>query len=227
MGDNSHFNKIVEVVKSKASIKQKIYRNTLKAFEEIKASAKSLIEELENEAESFDEGVSISFTEKSAFEFQIKVGGDIILYHMHSNVFNFDKSHLIWKSNYTKEDLTRSYCGNINIYNFLADSFKYNRFDDIGYLIGRVFVNKENHFFVEGKRHLNYIHNDFTNQTIDKVCVRNIIEHSILYSMDFDLYTPPYKHVQEISVGQLLTERSGMRLKTGKRVGYKFSFEDE
>jgi len=33
----------------------------------------------------------------------------------------------------------------ISIYNFLSDSFKFNRVNDIGYLIARVFTNKENH----------------------------------------------------------------------------------
>jgi hypothetical protein len=124
-----------------------------------------------------------------------------------------------------KEDPSRSYCGIINVYNFLADSLKYNRYDDSGYLIGRIFINKDNHFFVEGKRQLNFIHNDFISQTVNEEDVLDIIQQSILYSMDFDLFTPPYRHVQEISVGQLLNEASGMRLKTGKRVGFKFSFE--
>ena len=44
----------------------------------------------------------------------------------------------------------RTYCGVINMYNFLSDSFKYNRENDLGYLIGRMFINKEN-TFVEGK----------------------------------------------------------------------------
>ena len=141
-------------------------------------------------------------------------------------MFDFDKSHALWKTSYLKDDPTRSYCGIINIYNFLADSLKYNRYDDSGYLIGRVFINKEDHFFVEGKRQLNFIHNDFVNQKMNESDVLHIIEQAIMYSMDFDLFTPPYRHVQEISVGQLLNEASGMRLKTGKRVGFKFSFED-
>jgi len=222
----SDFQKIVATVKNKASIKQKIYRNILEVFENFKSTSEQLIKDLEKEEKSFDEGVKLSFIEKGEFEFQLKIGGDILLFHMHSNVFDFDKSHQIWKTSYTKEDSSRSFCGMINIYNFLADSLKYNRYDDIGYLIGRVFVNKEKHFFVEGKRQLNYIHNDFVNETIDQACIKDIVQQAILYSMDFDLFTPPYQHVQELSVGQLLHEASGMRVKTGKRVGYKFSFEE-
>ena len=223
--EEQDFRQIVEVVKNKASLKQKIYRNTLAGFLQFKENSKNVLENLVKEAANFDDGVSIVYQEKGVFEYQLKIGGDIILFHMHTNVFEFDKSHALWKTAYLKEDSSRSYCGIINIYNFLADSLKYNRYDDSGYLIGRIFINKDNHFFVEGKRQLNFIHNDFTSQTVNEQDVLNIIQQAILYSMDFDLFTPPYRHVQEISVGQLLNEASGMRLKTGKRVGFKFSFE--
>jgi len=227
MKKNEDFQKIVEVVKNKASIKQEIYRSTLAAFNRLREAAKQVISDLSHEGKYFDDAVILEFAEKGEFEFQLKIGGDVVLFQMHTNVFDFDQSHAIWKTAYVKEDKTRSYCGMINIYNFLADSFKYSRFDDSAYLIGRAFINKENHFFLEGKRQLNFIHNDFVNQTIDQACIRDIVQQAILYSMDFDLFTPPYKHVQEISVGQLMQEASGMRQKTGKRMGYKFSFEDE
>ena len=226
MSKNGQFESIVNTIENKASLKQKIYRNTLDAFSKLKNCTKEIISDLQEKATQFDQGVSITFLEKGDFEFQLKIGGDVIVFMMHTNVFDFDKSHHIWKTAYVKEDQSRSYCGNINVYNFLADSFKYHRFDDIGYLIARMFINSENHFFVEGRRQLNFMHNDFVNQTLEDVCVRNIIQQAIIYSMDFDLYSPPFNHVQEISVGQLLTESSGMHLKTGKRVGYKFSFED-
>ena len=54
----------------------------------------------------------------------------------------------------------------INIYNFLADSFKYNRLNDVGYLVGRVFLNKDLHYFVEGKRQLGFLYNDFVNDKL-------------------------------------------------------------
>ena len=66
---------------------------------------------------------------------------------MHTNTFSFDKSHQIWNSSYVKEDEYKAYCGVINVYNFLSDSFKYNRANDLGYMIGRLFINKEKHFF--------------------------------------------------------------------------------
>lgn len=223
---DSNFKHIVEVVKDKASLKQMIYRNTHQSYLRFEAIAKNLIQNLQKEMNQFDRDVAISFNERGEFQFQLKIGGDIVLFQMHTNVFDFDPSHSLFQTSYVKEDKSRSYCGMINIYNFLSDSVKYNRFDDDAYLIGRIFINKDNHFFVEGKRKLNFIHNDFINEKISDVAIADIIEHSVLYSMDFDLFTPPYKHVQSLNVGQLIRESSAMHAKTGKRLGYKFSFED-
>lgn len=226
MEKGENYNQIVGVIKSKASLKQQIYRNTLSAFEEFHKCGQLLISDLVNEMTQFDKDVSIEFKERGAFEFSLKIGGDIIMFQMHTNVFDFDQSHAIFKTSYVKENRNRSFCGIINIYNFLADSMKYHRYEDSGYLIGRVFINTENHFFVEGRRKLNFIHNDFINETISPRAIYDIIEHAVLYSMGFDLYTPPYQEVQEVRVGQLMHESSKMQLKTAKRMGYKFSFED-
>ena len=101
---------------------------------------------------------------------------------MHSNVFEFDKNHGIWKISYVENNDMNSYCGIINIYNFLSDSFKYDRLDDLGYLIGRIFINKDNHYFVEGKRQLGFLYNDFGNAVIDtKAIKRNRSISNTLY----------------------------------------------
>ena len=38
----------------------------------------------------------------------------------------------------------------------------------MGYCIGRIFINKENHYFVEGKRQLGFLYNDFMNSKMNK-----------------------------------------------------------
>ena len=115
----------------------------------------------------------------------------------------------------------------IQIYNFLSDSIKYHRHNDLGYLIGRIFINKEGHFFVEGKRQLAFLYNEFKDQIITKQQVMNIIESAILYSLSFDLLTPPYEEVQVISLMEKIQQSGVMAQKTGKRVGFKFSSDSE
>jgi hypothetical protein len=132
-----------------------------------------------------------------------------------------------WSASYVKDDPERSYCGMINFYNFLADSFKYERRQDSGYLIARMFVNKDRHFFVEGKRQLGFLFNNFSDSIITAESIRSIVETAILYAMEFDLYTPHYNDMKEISIGEMVHESSVMRVKTAKRMGYKFSQEED
>jgi len=158
---------------------------------------------------------------------EMKVAADLVLMTMHSNVFKLPNSHFAMQSNYIKENDSRSYCGIINIYNFVADSFKYNRYNDLGYLIGRVFINYENHFFVEGKKQLGFIFNDFSNQIIDKNEIGKIINTSVLYSVDLDLIVPPLDSIQAITVNEMNNITSSISLKTGKKLGFQFKHDGQ
>jgi len=218
---------ILETLKEKGSLKQNVFRKTTAVFKDFKTEAQNLIGELEVDMKKFDKEISIQFIDKGEYEFHIKFGGDILVFFMHTNVFDFEKSHNIWNSSYVKEDELRSYCGMINVYNFLADSFKYNRVNDLGYLVGRVFVNKDLHYFVEGKRQLSFLYNDFVNEVISKEKIKSIIESTILYTLDFDLLTPPYDNMKEVSVIDVIEVTNAMNIKTGKRLGFKFQADSD
>ncbi|MCO6501248.1 MAG: hypothetical protein J5I47_12845 [Vicingus serpentipes] len=218
---------ILETLKEKACLKQKVFKQTIEIFQDFKAQGEELVNDLKSEMEKVDTDVLIEFINKSDHEFHIKFGGDILVFYMHTNVFDFEKSHSIWNSSYLKEDELRVYCGMINVYNFLADSFKYNRVNDIGYLVARCFFNKDKHYFVEGKRQLGFLYNDFINEVISNEKIRQIIESAILYSMDFDLLTPPYSTMQEVSVHDIIEATNAMSIKTGKRLGFKFQTDND
>jgi hypothetical protein len=218
---------IIETLKEKACLKQTVFRHTIAIFQDFKAKAKELTNELETEMGEIDKDVLIEFVDKGNYEFHIKFGGDILVFFMHTNVFDFEKSHNMWNTSYLKEDELRAYCGMINVYNFLADSFKYNRVNDLGYLVARLFVNKELHYFVEGKRQLGFLYNDFVNEVINPKKIREIIESTILYSMDFDLLTPPYNAVKEVSVNDIFEATNAINIKTGKRLGFKFQADND
>lgn len=218
---------ILETLRTKASLKQKVFRQTIETFGIFKAETEKLANELRTEMEKTNKDVIVEFSEKGDFEFHIKFGGDILVFFMHTNVFDFEKNHNIWHSSYIKEDELRVFCGMINIYNFLADSFKYNRVNDIGYLVARTFINKDLHYFVEGKRQLGFLYNDFINEVINAKKIRQIIESSILYSMDFDLLTPHYDNMKEISVNEVIEVTNVMNIKTGKRLGFKFQADND
>ncbi|MCL4856752.1 MAG: hypothetical protein KJZ55_05690, partial [Flavobacteriales bacterium] len=206
---------------------QSVFRKTIDVFNEFKVEAEKLVEELKVEMCEIDDNVLLEYQLKGDFEFHIKFGGDILVFFMHTNVFDFPKNHNVWQSSYVKEDELIAYFGMITVYNFLADSFKYNRVNDIGYLVARCFVNNELHYFVEGKKRLGILFNDFINETIDNQKIRSLIESTILYSLDFDLLTPPYSSMNEVSVMDIIEVTNAMKIKTGKRLGFKFQSDSD
>ena len=227
MKDGSTFEQIVKTLKEKASMKQDVYENTFRAFNMMKNVGFDIVREIRSHSHLTDKRVVIDYRERGDFEFELRISGDLLIFSMHTNVFEFDKDHLMWRSSYIKDEPFRSFCGLINVYNFLNDSFKYKRINDLGYLIGRIFINKENHYFLEGKRQLGFLHNDFVNDVIDEKAIRKILESLILYSLNFDLYTPPYDSIREISVMEMEAVNESMQIKTGKRLGFRFQADDE
>jgi hypothetical protein len=134
---------------------------------------------------------------------------------------------LVMKSSYIKEDKTRSYCGVIHIFNFLADSFKYNRINDLGYCIGRIFVNHENHYFTEGKREIGLLQNNFAGNVLDQKAIQAIMLTAIQYTLNFDLLVPPYDKIKEVTVSEMQTTLDAMSISTGKRLGFRFQADVE
>ena len=217
--------KIINKLTKKAAAKQEVYRVCKSFFDMLKEVVRELSEELSNDVSPIDQHVEIKYTDKGEFEIELKFSGDTLIFHMHTNTFSFDKSHQIWNSSYVKEDEYKAYCGVINFYNFLSDSFKYNRTNDLGYMIGRLFINKEKHFFTEGNGRMSFLYNNFQNDILDKPILKNIVYELMLHAMDFELITPPFKDVQVVSLHQINQMSQNMKLKTAKKLGFKFSNE--
>jgi hypothetical protein len=217
---------ILNTIKEKSNIKQIVYDNTLSVFNILKEVSQQMSNEYNNEMKGMDERVLLDFKDRGAFEFEMKIAGDLLIFNMHSNIFEFDRGHGVWKTSYVQNNNLASYAGIINIYNFLYDSFKYNRLDDLGYLIARIFINKDNHFFVEGKRQLGFLYNNFENAVIDKSTLKNILESAILYALDFDLFVPPYEEASIVNVAQMKENINKSKIQTGKRLGFNFYVGD-
>ncbi|MCD4747717.1 MAG: hypothetical protein K8R58_15585 [Bacteroidales bacterium] len=206
----------------KANLKHVVYNNTLHTFKEFRNIIHQIVEGFHKNPATLKRKIAIECKDKGEFEVELKFAGDILIFMMHTNVFEFSRDHEVMKTSYVKANKDRSYCGIINIYNFLSDSFKYNRLNDIGYLIGRVCINKDLHYFIEGKREIGFLYNNFVNAIMNKEAIRKIIESSILYTINFDLLTPPYNNVKEVTVQEIQARIDNMKIRTGKRLGYKF-----
>lgn len=219
------FENIVELLKTKATVKQDVFINTKEAFCFLKETAKTYIGELAEIYQKIDSRVVIKVEDINAYEFRIFIGGDILVFHMHTNVFQYPKSHYFWQNSYFKDDPTLSYGGMIHIYNFLADSIQLNRENDLGFLIARLFINRDNHFVLEGQKQLNRMFHNLKDQVFDKANQCKLIECLIEFSIEFELYIPPYKKVQTVSVKQAQDFKRKIKTKTSKRLGFKFGSE--
>ncbi|MDR0660800.1 MAG: hypothetical protein LBG19_08375 [Prevotellaceae bacterium] len=98
--------------------------------------------------------------------------------------------------------------------------------DDLGYLVGRIFVNRSKQYFVEGKRQVGFLYNNFGSAEMNEDNLKKIIETAILYTLEFDLLVPPYDAVKMATVSQMNTKIDSARFQTGKRLGFKFNSDD-
>lgn len=211
---------IFNLLQHKSGLKQAIYRNTLDRFHELKSILENIENDLAPRIAAVNQSVEVKYNERSLFEAELKFSGDMLSFNMHTNVFSFDHKHFLHQTPYVQADPNRAFCGKIDIYNFLADSYKYNRLNDIGHLIGRIFINHENHFFVEGKKQLGFLYSDFSSQSLGKEQLCDIVETAMLHALEFDLMVPPFEAVQEISLAQKLFENGNAGITTGKRLGF-------
>ncbi len=224
MDNNLNREQLFQTLIAKSTLKQDIYSNTLSALRMFKRVIEDITKDYVLKAEEIKSHRNVAFENRyrGDFEIELKFGGDILLFLMHTNIFEFSRDHEVMRTPYIRENPERSYCGIINVYNFLSDSFKYNRYNDIGYLIGRIFINKDNHYFIEGKRELGFIYNDFGKYEMNPDAARKIIEAAILYTIKFDLLTPPYETVKLVTVNEMKNTLDAISMKTGKRLGFHF-----
>ncbi len=222
--EHKHCNpEILKLLAEKSSTKQFVYRQTKQLFEDFKSLISEVADELNSNICDIDANVVVEFKESGIFECRISFSGDVIVFQMHSNVFTFENNHHIWKTSYVKDNPMRAYFGVIHMYNFLADSFRYNRMQDYGYLMGRIFINKERHFFVEGKRQFGFLFNDLAKDVFDAKHMRSIIEKCIIYALDFDLTTPDFNLMREVTVAQVEAQGDYLNMATRKRLGFRLS----
>lgn len=222
----SNIEDLKQKIATKACNKQDVFGVTKEVFKDIKVVLSEVCNELRDDFSAKDMRIALEVDTKGEFEARITMAGDTVLFHMHTNVFSFPPSHMVHKSPYVSKQPENGYCGIINVYNFLTDSYRYHRMNDSGYLVARIFVNRERHFFVEGQQQLGFLFNDFATQQLDNAAIQNIIETALLHVIDFDLYTPPYQQVKEVSMVDMQTLSRDLRLKTAKRLGFQFSADD-
>ncbi len=222
MSDLPNINpQLIELIKTKTVLSKDTTDATFEIFKQLKELLSQMYQSLHNQEKLADERIKIGYIDKGAFEAELKVADDILIFLMHTNVFVFDSSHPIMKTSYVKDNNTRAICGMISIYNFLTDSFKFERKQDVGFLIARIFVNREKHFFVEGKKQLGVLFNDFGNEVLDDKALQAIVETALFYSLEVDVTVPPFEQMKAITVSDVIAYSLQAATSTSKRLGFR------
>lgn len=219
--------KILQTIVEKSTLKQRVFDQTFAVFNELKEALLETASELDDELDGkLDRRVRLEYRDRGKFEAQLQIASDLLIFQMHTDVFEFGEEHPIRRTPYVAADPANSYCGMVNIYNFLSDSFKFNRNADEGYLIGRLFINRERRFFVEGKGQTSVRADAFGSAEIDRDALVKVLEEAIAFALDFDLLTVPYDISARVTVDQFNTKMDNSKFVTGKRLGYEFDTQD-
>ncbi|GAB5418487.1 MAG: hypothetical protein Crog4KO_02450 [Crocinitomicaceae bacterium] len=216
---------IIDLLLNRAALKQDIADYSEGVFESFKVVVQDELKELKKSVD--DSRIRLSFEDKGKYEFQVFIGSDTLVFQLHPNIFRFDDQNPLWETDYLKENGANGFFGVIQIFNFLAESMEQSRMNDVGYLIGRMFMNHNYHFMLEGKGPIGTSFVDLENSVLTDEVQRQIVQTAMAFAINFDLVVPPYKMVQQISVGQIQQISSDLQMATGKRLGFKFSAEDE
>lgn len=224
--DHSRRGVIVNKIILKSNLKHRIFDNTFAVFNELKDTLHEMAADIDEATDNaLDRRIRIEYRDRGKFEAQIQIAGDILIFSMHTNVFEFNNSQKLRQTEYIKSNPENSYCGVINVYNFLSDSFKFNRNADEGYLVGRIFINQHKMYFVEGNVSTGIRYDDFGSQQVNKEELVKVIEGAIDFALDFDLYVPPYNTAKIVEVEQFNTKFEISKMETGKRLGYDYDVE--
>lgn len=214
--------RILETLGSKGVLKQDVFDICKKQFAILKETLQKFSEDLRPVVRKLDSRLEIEFRDRGPFHCELLIAGDILVFYMHSNIFKFAPENELWKTGYLQENPKRGYCSTILVYNFLADSFRLGRDQDLGYLLGRIFINSEEHYYVQSHNQVGLYFNDFIHAKLGKAEWKNVIIALIQFAMDFDLYSPPFQTIQQVTVAEMTELSSNLSLKTGKRLGFQF-----
>jgi hypothetical protein len=214
---------IYEGLRQKSTVKQTIYRNTRETFDQLRQISTAIVMRLQNKLTPVDSNVVIEYRNINEFEFHIKFSGDLLIFIMHSNIITLPDNHTLMESAYVNDDFKRRFFGHIMAYNFMADSIKFSRMNDPGYLLGRFLVNVDNHYYLEGVKQLDLANaTDMTHNQINEEALRLFVESAMIASVNNDLIGPDLEDISKITVKQKMENQQMSR---GQKLGFVFSYE--
>ena len=115
----------------KANIKAKVFEQSLDVFNHLKEVLGEISNDyndlLEQDSAIDNRKIRLEYRDRGKYEAELKFADDVLVFSLHTDIFQFDRDHLVWKNAYVKNTPYSSYCGVISVYNFLSYSLKFNR----------------------------------------------------------------------------------------------------
>src|SRR5688500_14505877 len=108
------------------------------------------------------------------------------------------------------------------VYDFMAESLKYNRTNDPGYLLARLMVNHENRFFIEGEKELQQ-YNTISEQPITEEDLKMFVKIVLKMAIENDLVAPSFTEVKAITLNQKRDHT--LELGGAQKIGFRMSYE--
>ncbi len=221
---NKNREHLLKLLLDKSALKQDVADDCEKVFMSFK---KAICKELDAlKLKIKDPRIRLNYEDKGEHEIHAYIGSDVLVFNLHRNVFKLPDNDPLWGTAYFRSNENNGYFGIINIFNFLAESFLQHRMNDSGYLIGRIFINHERHFYVEGKGHLGSLFRDTQNSVVNDEVIAAIVQLAFAYALQFDLHIPPFDYFSEITVEQIQLMGESLKLETAKRLGFKMKSEE-
>lgn len=216
-------NAIVSLVGPKAKLRKQVEANITEGFETLCSVLQQMADEY---SEALGPDVAVRYERRASHVALFTLDADVLVFVQLTDVFNFDRDNQALKTPYVKEDAQRAAVGIVNVYNFMTDSFKYDRDEDMGYLVARIFVNAEGAFFVEGKRQRGVGVDHFGEQKVDADAWRRFAETALKYAAESDALVPPYEMLLQADMATLKGYILASKTKTAKRLGFGFNADD-
>lgn len=203
------FLNIVSKIQSTSKLKQNLFVQVADLFQLLEQSSRTLARKLEADCGP-ENLVPLKVEKSNDYEFSFQVGEDVLVFILQSNIVRLSEETYLSKSKYLKDDANLNYFGQILVYNFLGETIKNERLADPGYLLGRLMVNQENKFFLEGDRKMVYHFPELHENPVTEQKMQDFVELLVSAALDNDLLAPAFGDIMIITYLQKLEHTSGM-----------------
>jgi hypothetical protein len=210
---------ILSKLQTTSKLKYNLFDSSISLFGQLEEVCIEIASELQ-EKDKGEKAIPIKITKINDYEFIFRIGGDVLIFILQSNIVKLPEDTYMAKSKYLKSDPDLNYFGQILIYNFLSDTIDFGRLDDPGYLIGRILLNKENKFFLEGDRKIVFNFPELKDNLVSKEKMRSLVEQLILSALNNDLLAPAFHDLMVINYHQKLEHTSSMG--NPQKIGFDF-----